>query len=41
MGILGNQFSYTTAIGLFNTVVNFFLVLANFISKKASDTSIF
>ena len=42
MGILGNQFSYTTAIGLFNTVVNFFfLVLANFISKRASDTSIF
>ncbi|MBT1161891.1 MULTISPECIES: ABC transporter permease [Bifidobacterium] len=42
IGILGNQFSYATAIGLFNTLVNFFfLVLANFISKKASDTSIF
>ncbi|ETY71811.1 ABC transporter permease [Bifidobacterium moukalabense] len=42
IGILGNQFSYSTAIGLFNTVVNFFfLVLANFISKRASDTSIF
>ena len=42
IGILGNQFSYATAIGLFNTVINFlFLVAANFISKKASDTSIF
>ncbi|OZG63547.1 sugar ABC transporter permease [Bifidobacterium hapali] len=42
IGILGNQFSYSTAIGLFNTLVNFFfLILANFISKKASDTSIF
>lgn len=42
IGILGNQFSYATAIGLFNTLVNFFfLVLANIISKKASDTSIF
>ena len=42
IGILGNQFSYGTAIGLFNTVINFvFLVVANYISKKASDTSIF
>lgn len=42
IGILGNQFSYSTAIGLFNTLINFFfLILANFISKKASDTSIF
>ncbi|OZG61000.1 sugar ABC transporter permease [Bifidobacterium lemurum] len=42
IGILNSQFSYSTAIGLFNTVVNFlFLITANFISKKVSDTSIF
>lgn len=42
IGILGNQFSYSTAIGLFNSVVNFaFLILANSIAKKASNTSIF
>ncbi|MDK8073639.1 sugar ABC transporter permease, partial [Alloscardovia omnicolens] len=36
------QFSYSTAIGLFNTVVNFlFLIVANFISKKATKSSIF
>ncbi|MBD3689013.1 sugar ABC transporter permease [Nanchangia anserum] len=42
IGILGSQFSYSTAIGLFNTVVNFcFLIAANAISKKASGSSIF
>ncbi|KAA8817026.1 ABC transporter permease [Bifidobacterium vespertilionis] len=42
MGLISFQFSYSTAIGLFNTVINFFfLVLANFLSKKVSDTSIF
>lgn len=42
IGILGSQFSYSTAIGLFNTLVNFFfLILANYISKRVSDTSIF
>lgn len=42
IGILGSQFEYSTAIGLFNTIINFiFLILANFISKKLSDTSIF
>lgn len=42
VGILGNQFSYSTAIGLFNAVVNFaFLILANAIAKRASNTSIF
>lgn len=42
IGILGNQFSYATAIGLFNTLINFlFLVVANIISKRVSDTSIF
>ncbi|MFC0675177.1 ABC transporter permease [Brachybacterium hainanense] len=42
IGILGNHFSYATAIGLFNALVNFaFLILANQIAKKASNTSIF
>ena len=42
IGILQNQFSYSTAIGLFNTVINLiFLVTANQISKRISDTSIF
>ncbi|MBT1162026.1 MULTISPECIES: ABC transporter permease [Bifidobacterium] len=42
IGIQQSQFSYSTAIGLFNTVINFFfLVLANFIAKKTSETSIF
>ena len=42
VGILGNQFSYSTAIGLFNALVNFaFLILANYIAKRASNTSIF
>ena len=42
VGILGNQFSYSTAIGLFNAIVNFaFLIIANQVAKKASNTSIF
>jgi putative aldouronate transport system permease protein len=42
IGMLNNQFSYSTAIGLFNSVVNFFfLIMANFIAKRTSDTSIF
>ena len=35
------QFSYATAIGLFNSVINIIiLVVANFISKKVSDNSL-
>lgn len=42
IGILQNQFSYSTAIGLFNMIVNFvFLVIANQISRKISDSGIF
>lgn len=42
MGLLGYQYSYGTAIGLFNTLINFiFLILANIIASKVSDTSIF
>ena len=35
------QYSYATAIGLFNSVINIIiLVSANFISKKVSDNSL-
>jgi len=41
IGIVGNQFSYATAIGLFNTVVNFaFLLVANSVAKRVSSTSL-
>jgi putative aldouronate transport system permease protein len=40
-GIVGNQFSYGTAIGLFNTAINFlFLVVTNQIAKRVSNTSL-
>ena len=42
MGLKSNQYSYSAAIGLFNNVVNFvILILVNQISKKISDTSLF
>ena len=41
IGILSNQFSYATAIGLFNTMINFaFLVITNQIAKRVSNTSL-
>lgn len=42
IGIISNQFSYASAIGLFNTVINFvFLFAMNAISKKMSNTSLY
>ncbi|ANY69785.1 sugar ABC transporter permease [Paenibacillus sp. BIHB 4019] len=42
MGIVSNQFSYASAIGLFNTLINFiFLYTMNAISRRVSDTSLF
>ena len=42
MGLRSNQYSYSAAIGLFNNVVNFvILILVNAISRKISDTSLF
>lgn len=42
VGLLGAKFSYTSAIGLFNTLINFLLLLAvNFISRRVSDVSLF
>ena len=40
-GLLENNFSFSTAVGLFNSVINFTLVvLANQISRKVNDTSL-
>ena len=40
-GLLDRQFSFSTAVGLFNSVVNFILVVgANQISKKTTETSL-
>jgi len=41
IGILGGQFSYSAAIGLFNNVVNLILlIVVNRISRKISDISL-
>jgi len=41
IGLIGGQFSYSSAIGLFNTIVNVaILVLVNFVAKRLSDISI-
>ncbi len=42
VGLQNAQYSFATAVGLFNAVVNFLiLVIANKIAKKTSDISIF
>lgn len=41
VGLIDAQFSYSTAIGLFNTIVNIVLILiVNTISKRLSETSL-
>ena len=41
-GILGLNYSYSAAVGLFNSVINFtLLILANFLSRKASGSGLF
>lgn len=41
IGIESQQFSYSTAIGLFNSIINILLIVtANAISKKVSETSL-
>lgn len=41
IGLLDQDWSYSTAIGLFNSVINFvLLILANRLSKKFSETSL-
>lgn len=40
-GLLENNYSFSTAIGLFNSVINFTLLVgANFFSRKLSDSSL-
>lgn len=42
MGLQGGQYSLSTAIGLFNTVVNItVLLIVNYISKKTTESSLF
>lgn len=42
VGLLNSDFSYGTAIGLFNCMVSLVLILAaNAFSRKFSDTSLF
>lgn len=41
MGLVDRQYSFSAAVGLFNSVINFALVIfANRLSKKVSDTSL-
>lgn len=41
VGIKSSQFSFGTAVGLFNTVINFiFLLVTNFLSKKTTGTGL-
>lgn len=41
VGLLGANFSFSTAIGLFNSVINFtLLILVNFAAKKISSNSL-
>ena len=40
-GVLGAQFSYASAVGLFNTIINFALIVcANSISRRVNETSL-
>lgn len=40
-GILGAEYSYSAAVGLFNSVVNFIMLVAvNYIARKVNDTSL-
>ncbi|GKX29364.1 sugar ABC transporter permease [Vallitalea longa] len=42
VGMQGGQFSYSTAIGLFNNIINFILLITvNRVSKKLSNISLF
>jgi len=41
IGLVGNQYSLSASIGLFNNVINLLLLLTvNYISKKMNDTSL-
>lgn len=41
VGVQSAQFSFGSAVGLFNTIINFaFLMIANMVSKKSADISL-
>ena len=41
VGIINHQYSYSSAIGLFNNIINIILlVIANTVSKKVAETSL-
>jgi putative aldouronate transport system permease protein len=41
-GLLNNQYSYTTAIGIFKSVVGLILIVgANFISRRTTGSSLY
>ena len=41
-GLLKGDYSFSTAVGLFNSVINFILVcVANAVSRKVTETSLF
>ncbi|MGL6173274.1 MAG: ABC transporter permease [Cellulosilyticaceae bacterium] len=40
-GLIDNQYSYSTAVGLFNSVINFVLLIsANYFSRRLTETSL-
>lgn len=40
-GLISGNFGYSTAVGLFNSVINLlFLVFSNYIAKRYSETSL-
>ena len=42
IGILGGQYSYSTAIGLFNNIVNIIcLLIANKVVRRLTETGLF
>ena len=42
MGLVNQQYSLSTSVGLFNTLVNvMFLVLTNYLSKKTTESGLF
>jgi len=40
-GLLEANYSYSSAVGLFNSVINFLLlIIANWVSRKVNETSL-
>jgi putative aldouronate transport system permease protein len=42
IGLINDDFSFSAAIGLFNSTVNLVLILiVNFVARRVSETSLF